>query len=75
MKISKLWLANLDHRKKQYMDSCTAFCYMLFFYITLVKNRTHNVTKIIPATNLMIFLLLTLFIAKSPSLVLNADIQ
>ena len=44
-------------------------------YKTLVKNKTHRVINIIPATNLIIFLLLTLLIARSPSLVLNADIQ
>ena len=42
---------------------------------TLVKNNTHNVINIIPATNLIIFLLLTLLIAKSPSSDLNAEIQ
>ena len=50
------------------------FLLKILYYITLVRNRTHKVTNIIPATNLIIFLLLTLLMAKSPSLVLNADI-
>ncbi len=50
------------------------FLLKILYYITLVRNRTHKVTNIIPATNLIIFLLLTLLMAKSPSLVLNVDI-